>query len=97
MDDDVTKNGTNKDDPRLGRFVPGNQNVFWHGGVRIVLQPGSDAGSWRPALIILALGLVIIATLTYILHLSDGLVYILLVVDGIIAALVWNQIFGHRH
>ncbi len=91
------RNRTNKDDPRLGQFFPRNQNVFRYHGLPVVLKSGADAGNWRPALLVSALSLVIIGMLAYILHLGDGLVYILLLVDGVIATLVWNRVLGRRH
>ncbi len=97
MDDDEPQDTTNRNDPRLGKFVPSNQNFFRYGGVLpLALKSGSDFGSWRSAMLILAVGLVVITALTYVFHLGDGLVYVLLLGLAILAALVWNQVLGHR-
>lgn len=99
MEDDARNNLTNKDDPRLGRFVLDlpNQYVLRYGRLLHVQKFGDDAGNWRSTLFISAVGLAAIAMLTYSLHLGSGLVYVLLLVDGLIAALVKNQRFGRRH
>jgi len=96
MDDDTTRGTTNSNDSRLGQFVGPKQGPVRLYGVPIALKPGSDAGSWRSALLILTVSLVIIAVLTYLLHLPSGLVYALVVGVAILAGLVWNQVLGHR-
>ncbi len=96
MDDDTTEDTGKRTDPRLGRFVGRDQELVRLYGVPIALKSGADAGSWRSALLILTLSVVIIAVLTYLLHLSAGLVYALLCGTGILAALVWNQLLGRR-
>lgn len=95
MDDDTTGDTGNRKDQRLGRFVGRDQELVRLYGVPIALKSGADAGSWRSALLILTLSVVIIAVLTALLHLSAGLVYALLCGTGILAALVWNQVLGH--
>jgi hypothetical protein len=76
--------------------------IFWPQRGPPVVQ-GADCsetrirrGSWRSALLILTLSLVIIAVLTYVLHLASGLVYVLLLLAATLAGLVWNQVLGHR-
>lgn len=96
MDDDTTEDSTKSNDPRLGQFSGLSQDGVRLYGVPIALNPGSDAGSWRSALLILTLSVLIIAVLTYVLHLGAGLVYALLVGAAILVALVWNQVFGRR-
>ncbi len=96
MDDDTTRGTTDSNDPRLGQFVGPKQGPVRLYGVPIALKPGSDAGSWRSALLILTVSLVIIAVLTYLLHLASGLVYVLLLGAATLAGLVWNQVFGRR-
>jgi len=95
MDDDTTRDTTDSNDPRLGRFSGLSEDRRLY-GAPIALKLGSDAGSWRPALLILTLSLVIIAVLTYLFHLASGLVYALVVGVAILAGLVWNQVLGHR-
>lgn len=96
MDDDTTEDSTKSNDPRLGRFSGLSQDGVRLYGVPIALKPGSDAGSWRSALLILTVSLVIIAVLAYLLHLASGLVYVLLLGAATLAGLVWNQVLGHR-
>ncbi len=96
MDDDTTEDSTKSNDPRLGRFSGLSQDGVRLYGVPIALKPGSDAGSWRSALLILTVSLVIIAVLAYLLHLASGLVYVLLLGAATLAGLVWNQVFGRR-
>ncbi len=95
MDDDTTRGTTDSNDPRLGRFSGLSEDRRLY-GAPIALKLGSDAGSWRSALLILTLSLVIIAVLTYLLHLASGLVYVLLLGAATLAGLVWNQVLGHR-
>lgn len=95
MDDDTTRDTTDSNDPRLGRFSGLSEDGRLY-GAPIVLKLGSDAGSWRSALLVLALSLVVIAALTYLFHLAPVLVYVLLVVAATLAGLVWNQVLGHR-
>jgi len=90
MDDDTTRD-TPSNDPRLGRFI---RPRTW--GFQVSLKPGSDAGNWRSALLILTLSVVIIEALTYLFHLNPALVYVLLAGAAILAALVWNQVLGRR-
>ncbi len=97
MDDDTTEDTTKRNDPRLGRFAGLSQDRVRLYGVPIALKSGSDFGSWRSALLILTLSLVIIAVLTYVFHLAPALVYVLLVVAATLAGLVWNQFRGYRH
>ena len=96
MDDDTTEDTPKRNDSRLGQFVGPKQGPVRLYGVPIALKSGSDAGSWRSALLILTLSLVIIAVLTYLLHLASGLVYVLLLGAATLAGLVWNQVLGHR-
>ncbi len=94
MDDDTTEDTPKRNDPGIDRF--GGPGIFRYRGVPIWLKPSSDFGSWRSALLILTLSVVIIAALTYLFHLAPVLVYVLLVVAATLAGLVWNQVLGHR-
>ncbi len=95
MDDETTEDTPKRTDPRLGRFVGRDQELVRLYGVPIALKSGADAGSWRSALLILTLSVVIVAVLTYVLHFSPALVYVLLAGAAILAGLVWNQVLGH--